>query len=119
MLAIMARCFLTFRAFVLLSVAALCGGGLCHAQRAMLSLDSSPDNRCTRQGEGGMWMVRDNSPRNRQRPESYMLTVTIRTLPLRTIKPYEIVRFLTPGSSAELGCSRGDNGANYQIVSEK
>jgi hypothetical protein len=85
----------------------------------MLSLDSSPDNHCTKNGEGALWVIRDNSPRNAQRPESYTLTVTIRTLPLRTIKPYQVVRFLTPGASAELGCSQGANGANYQIVSEK
>jgi hypothetical protein len=114
----MAR-FLPVRVAAVFAVVVLLGGVSCRAQRAMLSLDSSPDNRCTNNREGGLWTVRDNSPRNRQRPESYMLTVTIRTLPLRTIKPYEVVRFLTPGGSAELGCSQGDNGANYQIVSEK
>ena len=89
------------------------------AQRAMLTRDTSRDNRCARSGEGDLWVVRDTSPRNRLRLETYTLTVRIRVLPLRTIQPYEVAKFLQPGGSAELGCSQGDNGASYQIVSEK
>jgi len=87
------------------------------AQNAVLNLDTSSGNRCAKATAGGLWTVHDATPNNPNTPRIHTLTVTLSMLPVSGAPSRQIVRFLTAGGSADLGCSQGKDGASYQVVS--
>ena len=81
---------------------------------AVLSLDTSAQNRCTKASEGALWTVR-----NMQTQPGNLLTVTLTKVPNFGGETQTIVLHLTAGERAELGCSAGKQGASYQIASQQ
>lgn len=90
-----------------------------NAQRAILQLDTTSDNDCSRIFHGGVWKLHDASPRNNQRPEVYVLKVSLQRIPVLGSYPREIVEYLPAQGTIVLGCNAGPDGANYQIISEE
>ena len=104
-------------AFVV-TISALLVSTAAFAQSAVLLLDANKNNRCMKAGKGGMWTLRDTRVNALAVPLSVVKVTLVRNDDSGA-PPREVVRFLTVGETADLGCAQGKRSVSYQIVGQQ
>ena len=88
------------------------------AQSAVLLLDANKNNRCMKSGKGGMWTLRDTRV-NLMPTQLSVMEVTLLRRDSSGAPPRHVVRFLSVGETADLGCAQGKPTITYQIVGQQ
>jgi hypothetical protein len=83
----------------------------CVAQTAFLSLNTAPQNHCEKAGQGGIWTLNNT--------QSGSVSVTLLRFVAGETQPQTIVRILTAGETADLGCAQGKPVVTYQIAGQQ
>jgi hypothetical protein len=90
------------------------------AQMAVLGQDTNPKNRCEKSGEGAMWTLHDTRVPGTwgTPPPAGLITVNLTRLET-LVPPQHVVRLLTAGETADLGCQGKQSSVSYLYVDQK